>query len=340
MSSANQVSGLFNKLILNILLFIACTYTAYAQNSQVINAQSAFSSNINQGKTDFLISSDNFYRTDSIFSFRSPMGYFPSLLYNFGEQSTAPLRFKTKEWIITGVSAGVTYILFKFDNDIDKWARVQKQEHRWVDIASPMVTQLGGNWGVYSIAGIGLISSVLENQKGVETSLLATQAMITSGVWVHLIKMMTGRERPEADYIFSKSKGGKWYGPFAQFDQDVAVKKPNSSFDSFPSGHAATAFSIATVFASRYSDIKAVPILSYSLATLVGVSRLTEHMHWSSDVFAGALLGFACGKQVISHYDKMHKNSAGPLTAKSKNKPELTLFQYNKQVGLSLKWQS
>jgi hypothetical protein len=48
----------------------------------------------------------------------------------------------------------------------------------------------------------------------------------------------------------------------------------------------ATAFSIATIFASMYKDKPLIGIVSYSLASMVGISRLTEHAHWASDVFA------------------------------------------------------
>jgi hypothetical protein len=50
--------------------------------------------------------STNFYKTDSIFSFRSKMGYFPSLIHNIGEQAAAPFHFTTKQWIYTGVAGG------------------------------------------------------------------------------------------------------------------------------------------------------------------------------------------------------------------------------------------
>ncbi|TAL76684.1 MAG: phosphatase PAP2 family protein, partial [Bacteroidetes bacterium] len=109
-------------------------------------------------------------------------------------------------------------------------------------------------------------------------------------------------------------------------------------FDSFPSGHTATAFSIATVFASQYNDTKAIPILSYSLASLVGISRLTEHEHWASDVFSGALLGYLCGKQVVSHFKKTHQNVFTSVSSKPGNKSERTFFQNGNQIGLSLKW--
>jgi membrane-associated phospholipid phosphatase len=341
MPTAKKAINLFRKSILNALVFVACSGIAYAQNLQVTDSEkisSALSSDTNLVKTNIQNSSGNFYKTDSILSFRSPKGYIPSLLYDFGDQVTAPFRFKTKQWLITGAAVGITSALFLIDNDINEWARVQKQKHNWVNISSPVITQFGASWANYSVVGIGLLSAAFKNKKGVETSLLATQAMITSGVWVHLIKILTGRERPEKDNIVDNPDSDNWYGPFALYDHDLALKKPGSSFDSFPSGHTAYAFSIATVFASQYRDMKAIPILCYSIASLVGISRLTENRHWSSDVFAGAFFGFVCGKQVVAHYDKLHQNPDYSLKSKSKNKPVLTFIQYENQVGLSLKW--
>lgn len=336
-----KISCILHNMVKHWVVFLAFCSSAYSQNFQVADsviAQSLFASNINQEKISYQKPSENFFKTDSIFSFRSPKGYVPSLFYDFGEQATAPLKFSTKQWLITGAAVGITAALVHVDNEIDDWARVQKQKHNWVNKSSPFITGFGSNYGLYSVATIGLISASFKNQKGVQTSLLATQAMITSGVWVRLIKLFTGRERPMAAYINSKSEGGKWYGPFAQFDQDLAIKRPGSEFDSFPSGHTATAFSIATVFASQYNDTKAIPILSYSLASLVGISRLTEHEHWASDVFSGALLGYLCGKQVVSHFKKTHQNVFTSVSSKPGNKSERTFFQNGNQIGLSLKW--
>jgi membrane-associated phospholipid phosphatase len=341
MPNAKKTLNFFNKLLINGLILVAFNNIACSQNLEGTDSESAPSalrSDTNLAKISIKKSSDNFYKTDSIFSFRSPKGYIPSLLYDFGDQVTAPFRFKTKQWLIAGAASGLTSALFFIDNDINGWARVQRQKHNWINKSSPVITQFGARWGTYSVAGIGILSAVFKNKKGVQTSLLATQAMITSGVWVHLIKMLTGRERPVTNNIIVKPESGNWYGPFAMYDHDLALEKPGSSFNSFPSGHTANAFSIATVFASQYRDIKAIPIISYSIASLVGISRLTENKHWSSDVFAGAFLGFVCGKQVVAHYNRLHQNPVNPLTSKSTNKPELTFIQYENQVGLMVKW--
>lgn len=338
MPSKVKTSWLLNSLLTLFLVFFSCNVIARSQNLNYfdsVDAKTGFSGNLNQDTLRYHNPSTSFYKTDSVFSFQSPKGYIPSLYYNFGEQVTAPFKFKTKQWIITGAAIGLTGALIHFDNDIDQLATVQKQKHNWVNKSSPVISQFGNIYGISSVAAIGLISAAFKKPKGVQTSLLATEALITSAAWVQFIKHLTGREDPSASYIYSKKAGGQWWGPFAQYDQDLPFYKSVTSFDAFPSGHTAAAFSIATVFASQYENIKAIPIISYSMATLVGVSRLTEHAHWASDVFVGGLIGYVCGKQVVNRFNKIHQN---PSYQNPKIKPEFTFLQYGNQAGFLIRW--
>ncbi len=73
---------------------------------------------------------------------------------------------------------------------------------------------------------------------------------------------------------------------------------------SFPSSHASQAFAVAAVLADRYDQ--PVPIIAYGLASLVGASRLILDRHWTSDVVAGAVLGWAIGKALSFRHSKPH----------------------------------
>jgi membrane-associated phospholipid phosphatase len=338
---SRNISAFLSNLALTGFVFLYLSSDVYSQNLQTSDSNNIKHSS--SEKTDINIISiqkptTNFYKTDSIFSFHSSKGYFPSLLCDFGEQIVTPFKHNTKQLIITGAAVGITVALFHIDGDIDEWARTQKQKHKWINKSSPVITNFGGDWGVCSVIATGLLGAAFKDEKVVQTSLLATQAMITSGVWANITKVLTGRERPMADYAFSNTEGGIWYGPFALWDQDLAKRKPVTAFDAFPSGHTATAFSIATVFAMQYKDNKAIPVICYSAATLVGISRLTEHEHWASDVFVGGFLGYICGRQVVNHYNKTHQNQANSLSHVLKNKTEFTLLQNGNQIGFSLKW--
>ena len=308
--------------------------------SDTISAQSLFFAKPDQNKNSDKKNHRSFYKSDSIFSFHSAKGFVPSIVHDIGAQATAPLRFTAKEWIFTGAAVGITATLFSVDANIDDWARAQKEQHKWINNSSPVISEFGNRYGEYLVCAIGSLSALFKNQKGVQTSLLSAQAIITSAVWIQLIKTLTGRERPKGAYIYSLSGSGKWYGPFSRFDWKVASDKSSFAFDAFPSGHTALAFSVATVFATRYNDNKLVPILSYSAATLVGITRLTEHEHWASDVFVGAIIGFLCGKQVVEHFNETHPtdNDNKTLQPISKKKTELTFIQNGNQIGLSVKW--
>jgi membrane-associated phospholipid phosphatase len=341
MAIPKNIKSIFKNYIISAIIILCSECIAFSQNKSVSDTSKTISESSSEndlGKPGFQKSSNNFYRTDSIFSFRSPKGFFPSLIHNFGEQAVAPFHFRGKQLIYTGVAAGITTALIFADEDIDVWARTQKQKHRWVNASSPFISEFGSNYGLYVVLANGLVSAAFKNEKGVQTSLLATQAFVTSGIWTQIIKQLTGRERPKASYIFSHKEGGRWHGIFSRYLDVSPDDRSKMSYDAFPSGHTATAFSIATVFATQYADIKAVPLICYSAATAVGISRLTEHEHWASDVFVGAIIGYLSGKQVVQNFRKTHPGSPNLYLPEKKNLREITFIQNGNQIGFSIVW--
>jgi hypothetical protein len=103
----------------------------------------------------------------------------------------------------------------------------------------------------------------------------ATAALETSAI-TYTLKKLVGRQRP--------GKG----------DGDGHIKGPFSGNDSFPSGHTALAFTIATVYANQKSSSG---WNTYPMASTVGWSRIYLKAHWTEDVIAGALIGYLVGSQ-------------------------------------------
>ncbi len=61
---------------------------------------------------------------------------------------------------------------------------------------------------------------------------------------------------------------------------------------SFISGHAAGAFSLATLLTEIYGDdYKFVPYVAYGVAAITAWSRMHDLGHWGSDVILGAVAG-------------------------------------------------
>ena len=78
-------------------------------------------------------------------------------------------------------------------------------------------------------------------------------------------------------------------------------ERPNGSDNqSFPSGHATSAFAIATAIATDYRDKPAVPVIAYALATSVALARVHDNVHFPSDVVAGALIGRATANAITA----------------------------------------
>jgi len=93
-----------------------------------------------------------------------------------------------------------------------------------------------------------------------------------------VLKLVTRRERPQ-----SGDHGG-------HFETGGAT---------FPSGHSAQAWALASVVAHEYRDTKWVPWLAYTYGTGVTVARIMALQHLTSDVFVGRAIGFFIGRYVV-----------------------------------------
>lgn len=112
-------------------------------------------------------------------------------------------------------------------------------------------------------------------------------AVAFSGIIVLLLKMLFAKARPillKNDDIY----GFTWL-------------HVHPDYNSFPSGHTTTAFTVATVFALMFPRYT-LPI--YLTALFVGLSRIGNWWHYPSDVVAGALCGVLC-TLLLFNFDKI-----------------------------------
>lgn len=89
----------------------------------------------------------------------------------------------------------------------------------------------------------------------------------------------------------------------------VREQRPDgSNWESFPSGHTATAFSSAQFLFREYRDKNIWLSLSgYPLAIFTGVYRVVNNRHWIGDVAAGAGIGIFSTEFAYWLYPKINK---------------------------------
>lgn len=122
-----------------------------------------------------------------------------------------------------------------------------------------------------------------------KTALLAGEAYADSAIPHVAMKLVSRRLRPIN--VAAKHDLNDTF-----FQSHVSVFGKGSSF---PSGHAAGAFSIATVIARRYRDHRWVPWLAYGAAFAVSFSRVPTLAHFPSDVFLGAAIGYTTARYAV-----------------------------------------
>lgn len=129
--------------------------------------------------------------------------------------------------------------------------------------------------------GVGTVTGERERK----VSLLIFETWAINEAAVRLLKASVGHSRP-------KTHNPEKYEVFG-----------GGGRDSFPSGHSATAFALATTIALEY-DSWAVDAACYGGATVVAYSRLQRDVHWFSDALGGAMLGMLTARTVRSLYDE------------------------------------
>jgi membrane-associated phospholipid phosphatase len=225
-------------------------------------------------------------------------------LKDAGQIWSYPLHIKSGDILPIAGLAALTGVLIHNDRQIHESIVGYRNNHAWVQKLGPSITQMGslGAYGTAAIfLGAGLIAG---DQKLTETGILATTAILQAGVLVEFTKGIVGRQRPSVDGL------DHWSGPVGFF-KALFLAGGGDIYNSFPSGHATTAFSLATVLAMEYRETVWVPILSYAVATGAALSRVSLGRHWLSDCLVAGVIGHLIGRLVVNnHRQRYHVTPA------------------------------
>ena len=195
--------------------------------------------------------------------------------------ATAPVHWSGHDWARFGEGVAVVGAVAAADEPISR--AFQRNRNATTDRIAKDVTPWGARRALYVAAGLYGIGWLRHDDRMRDAGGDSFEAQVLSGITTGILKRLAGRARPNISddaYIFRPGKS------------------KNGGYQSFPSGHATNAFAAAAGIAGHY-DGWIVPTIVYTVATTVAVARVNDHVHWPSDVVAGALIGRATARGLV-----------------------------------------
>jgi membrane-associated phospholipid phosphatase len=179
--------------------------------------------------------------------------------------------------VILGIGAGAAAIAHPFDDDVNSHlASASAVGWFWAPgkVLGATYTQVAVGTGLYLVGRYALPRAEGDPKTNPMSHLGfdLVRAQIVSQAIVHGMKYAVRRDRPTGECC------------------------------SFPSGHAATAFAMASVLERHLGYRAAWPTLL--AATYVGTSRLHDNRHFLSDVIFGSSVGIATGWTVVGRHGR------------------------------------
>jgi membrane-associated phospholipid phosphatase len=182
------------------------------------------------------------------------------------------------KWIISSSAVLVFIVVSYFFIDIPV-ARFCKGLDASVRDVFGTITELGISTGylIGSFALFAVFTFIRPHRRYAYMGLFIFASVAVSGLLTDIIKVIFARYRPEM--LFEKGLYGLTF-----FDYDSRIV-------SFPSGHAATAFSLAFCLSYLFPKFR-IPLFCF--AVTVAASRVIITSHYLSDAVAGGWLAMVC----------------------------------------------
>jgi len=220
------------------------------------------------------------------------------------------LHSVTYNYGLNFIGAGLGTWVF-IDSGIDwEWNRLA-YNNEWMPMIGGNVNYIGYAVPILAPVTLYLTGFSVKDERLQIAGLALTQSLMLTILIQTPLKVVTGRTWPgivdgwDSPLSRRSSKSEKYSGEFNWFNFDVT--------GGWPSGHTANAFSAAATIAQIYHENIWLKAAVYTYASLVGLG-MSVYDHWASDIFAGALIGFAIGTTVGKSYRNLFEGKERKLT--------------------------
>lgn len=203
----------------------------------------------------------------------------------------SPLKWQKRDRIIALSFLGATALALTTDQKTQNFFARNRTDfsNRTADFFRP----IGDKLPFWALGGFYASGLVLKDQKAKETAYLGLKSIFFSQTITRGLKYGFGRARPFAE------KGAYYFKPFD-------FSPPDNSL-SLPSGHATTAFALASVVGHQYPQWY-VKYPVYLLAAGVAWSRCNDNVHFLSDVVIGGGIGYFIGEKIVYRHQEQARS--------------------------------
>lgn len=164
-------------------------------------------------------------------------------------------------------------LLLPAGDRLDRWGFQLLNQHGYrptgLDRALWLITQLGNMLTAFILAGVLFLLTYRS------TAIAIIAGTLTLWFVVEMLKALTRRSRP-----FLVIEGTRVIGT-------------RERGQSFPSGHTAQSFFLATWLSHEFALGVLATVALYAIAVVVGFTRMYIGVHYPRDVIGGAVLGYA-----------------------------------------------
>jgi len=246
----------------------------------------------------------------------------------------APFHSSGRDWLGAGLVVVGGAAVSPFDDNIDNWFVRHHDNAVWSALnefreggsafAGKTITPVAA--GVYVVGIVTKNRGIRDGVWGCVAS-YASESVVRSQVMYRAV----GRLRPDSlrsNHVLVPSRQGDQYKFY--FPGSNAWGK-----HSLPAGHVANAAACASFLSHRFGN-PYITVPAYAVTIGVGVGRLVDRRHWTSDTILGALFGYAVGKEVgIRSLDRRARDTDGQAAVDASG-----LFLGGNENGLLIGWKT
>jgi membrane-associated phospholipid phosphatase len=259
-------------------------------------------------------------------------------LKNFGGDVWAvwisPFRATPQGWLTTGLMVAGSAAISPLDDNVDRWMVRNEGNSAWSALHA--LREDGGALfsGKYvtPAAGLALVYSLATKDRKIQEGIFGCAASYVSGSVLrnYVLYALVGRERPDSSRTDSITSPPASEGD--QYNFTFPGKKA-WGMHSMPAGHAANIMACATFLNTRFEMGIVEPVL-YVVTAGIGVGRLVDRRHWTSDTFLGMAFGYAIGREVAKRsLVRANQGAAGGAAAAALSKAYINPTKNGITVG-------